>query len=209
MVIRTKPPTPLPKSFRIGPSSDPNMDRTRTGPRIVHQVMWISPLAAGDRWYLPRLTTKHDNTNGPAQPKPITSAKGTTGARTQSLSPAIHGPPSNIKKTHCNQKRPEGCLMGRSHGSKVEPPRPPSTRTQQHSAGDGGPSGSKKMARTTHTSQCQRHPKRHPTFRPPPGTATRSRQTMVSQQQSGSVSRQPQQPRESNRISTDFQINIH
>jgi hypothetical protein len=38
MVIRTKPSTPLPKSFRIRPSSDPNMDRTRTGYHVVYQI---------------------------------------------------------------------------------------------------------------------------------------------------------------------------
>ena len=38
VVIGTEPTTPLPESFGPGPSSDPNMDRTRTGYHVVHQI---------------------------------------------------------------------------------------------------------------------------------------------------------------------------
>ncbi len=46
--VRTPHTTPLPESFGPGSSSDPNMDRTRTGYCIIHQVMQLHPRKTDD-----------------------------------------------------------------------------------------------------------------------------------------------------------------
>ncbi len=153
VAIWTEPTTPLHHSLGPECSLDPNMDRSRTGHRILHQIMWFYPLATGDQRRRSCSATEHDNTNGPTLPKPANLATGTTRGGTQSRA-TIHRSPRGTKKTHLNQKSPDTRIMGRSHGGKIEPPRLPSTTAQQHLPGN---------------------PTRHLTFWPLPGTTILSR----------------------------------